>query len=99
MISDIVWTSGASEDYLKADPALASPEMIGATLELLRLFPEMGSGVGASVRIRRALIGRQRAFGRYYSVLGARLAVVALLDLRQDPVALERLLKTRGIKT
>jgi len=99
MTRHAIWTTGASQDYLKADSRLASTEAIDASVELLKLFPDMGALVSASGRVRRVLIGRTRIYGLYYGIHSDRIIVVALVDLRQDPKTIEKLLGSRGIDT
>ena len=98
VIEEAIWTSGAADDYLRADSILASSDAIDAVISLVRLFPEMGSRVPGTDRIRRVLVGRRRFYGLYHSVVGNRLIVVALLDLRQDPDKIEGILRERGIQ-
>jgi len=98
MITGIVWTSGAVEDYLTMGGEISSPafvESLDAALLLLRAFPEYGSKIESSDRLRRILVGRKRQFGLYYSNIGNRLIVTALLDLRQDPEHIAGILRSR----
>jgi len=95
MTPEVIWTSGASEDYLKADPKIAPSIAIDGIVQLLRLFPEMGSS--ESARVRRVLVGRRRFYGLYYASTQSRIIVLALVDLRQDPDIVESLLRSRGI--
>lgn len=97
MISDVIWTAGAAQDYLTSDSSLAPPPAIDALIELLRLFPDMGPLVPRSRRVRRALVGRKRLYGLYYASTAHRLIVLALIDLRQNPASIETMLKSRGI--
>jgi len=98
VIENVIWTGGASQDYLAADSHLASSQAIDAIIELLRLLPDMGAPVSKSQRIRRVLVGRKRIYGLYYASTGARLIVLALIDLRQNPAKIEEFLKSRGIE-
>lgn len=50
--------AAASQDYLES-AAVPPTESIDAMIELLKLFPDMGSVVSLSQRIRRALLGRR----------------------------------------
>jgi hypothetical protein len=95
MTPGVIWTSGASEDYLKADPKIAPSIAIDGIVQLLRLFPEMGSS--ESTRVRRVLVGNRRLFRLYYAPIQSRIVVLALVDLRQDPDIVEALLRSRGI--
>lgn len=92
---DVIWTSGASEDYLKADARLAPTRAIDGLVQLLRLFPDMGAP--ESPTVRRVLVGRRRVYGLYYSSSPPRIIVLALADLRQDPGTIEKILRNRGI--
>jgi len=103
-ITEVIWTSGASADLQQAydwqetgdhpygDRFL---EATSAAIELLKTFPERGSKVRASTRLRRVLLGRRREYGLYYSVVGRRLIVTALIDLRQDPAAIQKMIDGR----
>jgi plasmid stabilization system protein ParE len=95
MTPEVIWTSGASEDYLKADPMIAPSSAVEGIVQLLRLFPEMGSS--ESTRVRRVLVGRRRVYGLFYAPTQTRIVVLALVDLRQDPDIVETLLRSRGI--
>lgn len=50
-----------------------------------------------STRLRRVLLGRKRQFGLYYSLVGARLIVSALIDLRQAPEKIQTILDERTL--
>ncbi len=95
MTLEVIWTSGASQDYLNADARLAPTSAIDGLVQLLRLFPEMGSP--ESDKVRRALVGNRRVYGLFYSSDATRIIVLALIDLRQSPEAIESLLRDRGI--
>jgi hypothetical protein len=43
MITEVIWTSAASQDYLEAT-ALPPTKSMDAVIELLKLFPDMGLG-------------------------------------------------------
>ena len=47
--------------------------------------------------MRRILVGRNKEFGLYYSIVGKRLVVSALFNLRQDPQRISEILRDRGI--
>jgi plasmid stabilization system protein ParE len=95
MLEDVIWISGASEDFLEADSRLAPTKAIDGLIELMRLFPDIGTRVRGSDRLRRGLVGRARVYGLYYAVSESRLIIVALLDLRQDPQVIEQILESR----
>ena len=95
MLEEVIWVSGAAQEYLAANPNLISSEAIDALVELVRLFPEIGSKVNASKRIQRVLIGKNRVYGLFYSVSGKRLIIVALINLRQSPDEIEQKLRKR----
>lgn len=95
MLENVIWTSGASEDFLKADARVAPTQAIDALVELIRIFPDIGSSVRGSNRLRRALVGRARVYGLYYAASESRLIIVALLDLRQNPQVIEQILRSR----
>ena len=101
MIKEIVWTTGAAEDYLGAcEHATSEIEFtlaLDTGLKLLRLFPNHGSQIEYSNRLRRILIGKKREFGLYYSVIGNRLIVSALVNLRQNPSQIMDILRSRGV--
>jgi len=62
-------------------------------LELLRTFPEMAPR-SQSAKIRKTRIGRT-PFGLFYAIEGRRLMVIAVQDLRQDPLTLARIIRSR----
>ena len=95
MTPSVIWTSGATDDYFSADERLAPTSEIERIVQLIRVFPEMGSP--ESERVRRVLVGRSRIYGLYYSTDGQRIIGLALIDLRQDPFAIESSLRQRGI--
>lgn len=98
MISDIIWTSSAAEDYLTTvgeGSTSAFVQSLDAALQLLLIFPDHGSTVKFSERLRRILLGQKRQFGLYYSNVGNRLIVIAFLDLRQDPNSIAEILRSR----
>lgn len=95
MLEEVIWVSGAAQEYLEANPKLVSSEAIDALIELVRLFPDIGSKVSASKRIQRVLVGRNKIYGLFYSVTGKRLIIVALIDLRQSPAEIENVLRRR----
>lgn len=57
MIEDIIWSSGAKEDYVNADSRLAPERDMECFLGLAKLFPGIGSPVSTDSRLRRGLIG------------------------------------------
>ena len=77
MINEAIWTSAAPQDFLRVDPRLASSREVNAILALIRFFPEMGSPVGGSVEVRRALVGKKRFFGLFYAFDAKRIIVLA----------------------
>jgi hypothetical protein len=94
---EIIWTVSATEDYLRAETS--RPKEFAASIDgalcLLRVFPEMGSRVLYSTKLRRILVGQKRQFGLYYGLTTKRIAVVALVDLRQAPLSIERIILER----
>jgi len=97
MIEKVVWTQGAAQDYLQHDERTASSKAIDELLTLLMSFPELGTLLHGSIRIRRVLVPPKRVFGIYYAIQARRLIIIALLDLRRDPEAIENLLRERGM--
>lgn len=95
MLDEVIWISGAGQDYLDSNPVLAPPEAIDGLIELIRLFPEMGSKVRGSNRLRRGLVGKKRRYGLYYTAQNNRLIIIALLDLTQDIATIESILRSR----
>lgn len=95
MLDEVIWISGADQDYLESNPVLAPPDAIDGLIELIRLFPEMGARVRGSDRLRRGLVGRKRRYGLYYTAHNNRLIVIALLDLTQDAATIESILESR----
>ena len=65
MLKNVIWTSGAAEDFLRADSRLAPTEAIDALVELVRLFPEIGSSVRDSQRLRRGIGGAGRSLRNF----------------------------------
>ncbi len=96
MINEVIWTAGAAQDYLQT-PAIPSNHLLDAIIELLKLFPELGSPVNHAPNVRRALAGTERHFGLYYSHTKSRIIILALLDLRQSPAKIETILSSRDI--
>lgn len=96
-IVEIIWTASATEDYLRTETG--NPEEFAAALDgalcLLNVFPEMGSRVRHSARLRRLLVGKAKQYGLYYAATARRICVVALIDLRQDMDVIERILRER----
>ncbi len=95
MLKAVIWVSGAAADYLSVNESLAPSDSIDEAIQLVRLFPDLGARQGRS-SIRRVLIGKQRTFGLFYAINGNRLIVVALLDLRQSPSAIEETIRSRS---
>ena len=62
-------------------------------LELLRGFPRMVPPA-LMKKVRKVKIGRM-PFGLFYTIEGRRLMVIAVQDLRQDPQALARIIRSR----
>jgi hypothetical protein len=64
--------------YLQADKALG----------ILRVFPE-AAPVNFGQRIRRLVVTKTH-LGIFYSITGNRVLVIAVLDLRQSPHAIQK---------
>jgi plasmid stabilization system protein ParE len=103
-IVEVIWTSGASADLQRtfdwletAEPPWGETflEATSAAIELLKSFPGRGSKVRGSAQLRGVLLGKRREYGLYYAVTGNRLILTALIDLRQDPAAIEKILRER----
>lgn len=94
-VNEVVWTSGAADDYLGFETTAAFEAGLSAALELLRQFPEQGPMVPHSNILRRLLVGKHRQIGLYYAVCGSRIVVTALVDLKRDPSEIVELLHTR----
>jgi len=94
---EVIWTASAAEDYLRTETERAAEfaAAIDGALRVLKVFPDMGSRVRYSTRLRRILVGRKRQYGLYYGVTSERITVVALLDLRQDPGTIENIIRGR----
>ena len=71
------WFAAQGED--RADRFLAELDRL---LGLLSSFPELGPVVYAK---RRRLLMREFNFGIFYTLVGARVVVSNVLDLRSDP--------------
>lgn len=42
MLEEVIWVSGAEQDYLTSSPSLAPSEAVDGLIELIRLFPNVG---------------------------------------------------------
>lgn len=96
----IAWTQGASVDlqelYSSFEEEVAERFLtqLDAALSLLSVFPEQASVYSGNVR--RLLIGKRRQYGLFYSVVGRRIIISALADLRQDPDKIAEILRQRS---
>jgi predicted hotdog family 3-hydroxylacyl-ACP dehydratase len=97
MLKEVIWVSGAVADYLSANETLAPSDSIDEAIQLVCLFPDIGARQGRT-SIRRVLIGKQRKYALFYAFAGSRLIIVALLDLRQGPVAIEATIRIRSLQ-
>ena len=98
---EVVWTAGADIDFQeafadedlvsepRANQLLATTERLTA---LLATFPEM-SPVW-KFRVRRSVI-RRTNYGLFYTVESSRLIVVAFVNLRLSPKAIEQIIARR----
>lgn len=103
MIDEIVWTQGATTDLQETFGRLEDIgegrgveliDQVEFALGLLKEFPEIAPKFGN--RLRRKLVGKKCEFGIFYSIIGSRIIIAAVLDLRQDPDQIRRTLKQRG---
>jgi plasmid stabilization system protein ParE len=94
---EVIWTASAAEDYLRAETNRPDEFIAGidGALRLLKVFPKLGATVPHSKKLRRILVGRNRHLGLYYGLTPARITVVALIDLRQDPASIEAMIRDR----
>jgi hypothetical protein len=94
---EVIWTSSASEDYLRAETSrsIVFSAAVDGALCLLQAFPKMGTRVRHSKTLRRILVGKMRRYGLYYGLTPKRITVVALVDLRQDPDSIDTTIRNR----
>ena len=94
---EVIWTSSASEDYLRTETNRAAEfsAAVDGALCLLKVFPKMGARVRHSIGLRRILVGKQRRYGLYYGLTPRRITVVALVDLRQDSASIDAIIRNR----
>lgn len=59
-----------------------------STVSLLKLNPKMGAWTKFG-QIRRVLVTKTQ-FGIFYELVGPRIVISSILDLRQDPAQIER---------
>ena len=97
---EVIILSGAEADldeiHARLEESGGGEKFLRATdhkLELLRTFPEMAPRSHAA-KIRKTRIGRT-PFGLFYAIEGRRLMVIAVQDLRQDPLTLARIIRSR----
>ena len=76
-----IYAARGERVYLKVDKALG----------VLRVFPEAGP-LNFRPRVRRLVVTKTN-LGIFYSVTGHRVLVIAVLDLRQSPQAIEKRLR------
>ena len=93
----VIWTSSASENYLRAETSRAAEfsAAVDGALCLLKVFPKMGTRVSGSATLRRILVGKGRRYGLYYGLTPRRITVVALVDLRQDTATIDAIIRSR----
>jgi plasmid stabilization system protein ParE len=99
-VKEAVFLSGAEADlqeiYAILEERGAGDSFLNGIdrrLELLRRFPSMAPAYVVEP-LRKARVGRT-PYGIFYSVEGARIMVIAIQDLRQDPGTLARLIRRR----
>ena len=101
MITEVIWISGAAEDFQniqsESEQFAVFARALAAALELLKALPERGAKIPHSRLIRRILVGKKRQYGLYYSPVGTRLIVIGLFNLRQAPEEIAKVLSRRGI--
>ncbi|MAS91655.1 MAG: hypothetical protein CMO55_00540 [Verrucomicrobiales bacterium] len=91
-VKEIFFTSLADSEFQLLYERFGNSfyQTVDTVLEQLRNHPE--SGPIFEEPVRRILIPSS-PFGLFYAIHGSRIAVVALLDLRQDPKAIRRRLQ------
>ncbi len=104
-ISEIIWTRGSEGDFQEIFNGLEAKQSgsgerffqaVDGALELRRAFPKRCPLAKGLSRFRRLLVGKRREYGLYYSVIGNRLIVSALIDLRQEPSTIQSILRQRS---
>jgi len=97
---EVVILSGADADlddiYVRIDRRGEGEKFLLAVdrkLELLHGFPRLAPRALLE-KVRKVKIGRT-PFGLFYTIEGRRLMVVAVQDLRQDPEAIARIIRSR----
>ncbi len=97
---EIVWTSGAGSDFIQAKSGQSDEDQfiygIDSALYLLRHNSEMGPRVPFLKNHRRLLVGKHKEFGIFYTVVGQRILISAMVKLTQSPEKIVEVLKGRG---
>jgi len=92
--NEIVFLSGADSDYLTL--RVAHPDsfhkQLDDALSIIEQFPLSGKAFGSFRRIHL----QDTPFAFFYVVDGSKILVSAILDMRQDPETIQRLLKERS---
>lgn len=91
-MTEVVLLAGAQADLLElyARYTESGYQRIDKELELIRKMPEIAPVFAGRFR-RRVVSGTP--FGIFYAVVGSRVIVSAILDLRQDPAVVLRRLR------
>lgn len=95
-IGEHFFTSAADDDFQSLYERYGDPfyEIVEAAITRLRVHPLSAPVFDGPVR---RLVLRGTPLGLFYGVHGTRLAIVAILDLRQDPDTIARRI-SRGIR-
>jgi len=100
MVNEIIWTQGSSSDFqeiynqLTEENAEILVGRVEASLTLLKAFPERAPKFKDS-QLRRLLVGHRNRYGIFYSIIGKRIIIAAMVDLTSDPEFVERLLRSK----
>lgn len=88
-IAEHFFTSGADADFQSLFERYGDPfyRVVDLAIEQLREHPESGPVYDGPVR---RLVMRGTPLGLFYGLHGRRLAIIAILDLRQDPQVIAR---------
>ncbi|MBL9153386.1 MAG: type II toxin-antitoxin system RelE/ParE family toxin [Verrucomicrobiales bacterium] len=94
-IEEHFFTAAAEADFQSHFERYGDPIYfaIDQAIELLRRHPKSGPVYDEPVR---RLVIRDTPLGLFYAVHGRRIAVVAILDLRQDPASIAKRLDAGG---
>lgn len=88
-ISEHFFTTQADAEFQALYNRFGDPfyELIDRTIEQIRTHPESAPVFEEGIR---RIVLRNTPFGLFYGIHGTRIAIVAILDLRQNPDAINR---------